>query len=375
MCMRRLAGSVLALGGLALGTFETRAQGDAELIRGLVAVGPEGSGNAAAAKAWKGLAARDATALLPILEALDSANEFAANWLRSALETIVSRELAAGRTLPVDALEKFLLDTSHLPPGRRLSFELIAKVDSGRAERLLAGMQNDPGSELRREAVGRELAKASQLLGEARAVYAGLLTKARDVDQVDDIAKTLRKLGETVDIARAFGFVTEWKVIGPFDSVGGKGFDMAYPPELGIDLAAEHDGKTGKIRWQEFVSKSDYGDVNMNLPYTKLKGAAAYAFAEFHSEKARPVELRLGSENAFKVWLNGKFLFGQNEYHRLKEIDQYPMRAELRAGRNEILVKVCQNEQTEDWAEGWDFQLRICDPLGAAILSQKAGAK
>jgi hypothetical protein len=110
----------------------------------------------------------------------------------------------------------------------------------------------------------------------------------------------------------------------------------------------------------------------MNLPYTQLKAAAAYAVSDFYAERGGPVELRLGSQNAFKIWLNGKYLFGQDEYHRNKAIDQYPVPAELKAGRNEILVKVCQNEQKEDWATDWDFQLRICDPTGAPIASAPA---
>jgi hypothetical protein len=34
-----------------------------------------------------------------------------------------------------------------------------------------------------------------------------------------------------------------------------------------------------------------------------------------------------------------------------------------------ILVKCLQNEQTEDWAQNWDFQLRVCDATGTAVLS------
>jgi hypothetical protein len=41
----------------------------------------------------------------------------------------------------------------------------------------------------------------------------------------------------------------------------------------------------------------------------------------------------------------------------------------LQAGKNVILVKVCQNEQTESWAQRWEFQLRVCDSIGAAILA------
>jgi hypothetical protein len=39
----------------------------------------------------------------------------------------------------------------------------------------------------------------------------------------------------------------------------------------------------------------------------------------------------------------------------------------LKAGRNEILIKVCQNEQTDAWAQKWSFQLRVCDALGGAV--------
>jgi len=31
------------------------------------------------------------------------------------------------------------------------------------------------------------------------------------------------------------------------------------------------------------------------------------------------------------------------------------------------LVKVCQNDQPEEWAQNWMFQLRLTDGLGAAV--------
>jgi len=39
----------------------------------------------------------------------------------------------------------------------------------------------------------------------------------------------------------------------------------------------------------------------------------------------------------------------------------------LKQGRNEIVVKVCQNEQKEDWAQTWGFQVRLSDAIGGAI--------
>ena len=50
-------------------------------------------------------------------------------------------------------------------------------------------------------------------------------------------------------------------------------------------------------------------------------------------------------------------------------MDQYVGRGELKAGNNVILLKICQNEQTEAWAQDWKFQLRVCDASGKAILA------
>jgi hypothetical protein len=50
-------------------------------------------------------------------------------------------------------------------------------------------------------------------------------------------------------------------------------------------------------------------------------------------------------------------------------MDQYIVRGHLNEGENTILIKVCQNEQQESWAQIWKFQLRVCDKGGTAILS------
>ncbi|MCX7825759.1 MAG: hypothetical protein N2689_09395, partial [Verrucomicrobiae bacterium] len=88
----------------------------------------------------------------------------------------------------------------------------------------------------------------------------------------------------------------------------------------------------------------------------------------FANARERPAELRLGCKNGWKVWLNGKLLAEREEYHRGMQIDQYPLACQLQAGRNTILVKVCQNELVEKWTVEWQFQLRVCDHLGTAIL-------
>lgn len=357
-----------------------RAEVSSEALKVIKAVGPEGRGNEEASAAWKQLSTGKAESIPSLLAAMDGANDLALNWLRSAIDVIADRESQTGGKLPLPELGAFLLDTRHNPKARRLAFDLLGKADAAVADKLVPGMLQDPSVELRREAVGRLMDEAAKTTkaGQketATVLYQQALQGARDPDQVDEIAKQMKELGRTVDLPRHFGFLMDWRVIGPFENTGRKGFGTVFPPEQAIDLAAEYDGKpeaggvARKVKWTEFKSADPYGKVDFNKPLGALKEVTAYALAEFESETDRPAELRLGSKNGWKIWLNGDFLFGRDEYHRGAEIDQYRLPVSLKKGKNRILMKICQNEQTEDWTVEWEFQLRVCDATGTAILA------
>lgn len=349
-------------------------------IRILRDVGPEGRGNAAASVALTELARLGADELPRILAGMNGADPVARNWLRAAAEAIATREATAGKALPVAELEKFLLDQANDPRARRLAYDWIARTDAPRAGQIIVGMLDDPAPELRRDAVQRLLDEAANFRAGANPAGAAArfriaLAAARDVDQIEAAAKALRDLGQTVDLPRVFGWLREWQVIGPFDNTGRQGFARVFPPEeLAFDPAAAFDGTTGRVRWQPLVSTNEYGLVDLNKPYGPLKEVAGYTRTLLHVDRAQPAELRLGCKNAWKIWLNGRYVFGREEYHRGAEIDQYRLPVQLRAGPNEILVKICQNEQKEEWTVEWEFQLRVTDPTGNPIPAAAAPA-
>ena len=344
-------------------------------LRDLRSVSAEGRGNPAASPSWRRVAASDARSLPTLLAAMDGANDYALNWIRAAIESVVQRELARNRPLPTDALLRFARDTRHHPRARHLAFELVGRQDAALHDRLLPEFLNDPAPDLRRDSVQALLNEGVTLAGKDKPAAIAVLQKAiasvRDADQVDAVAAKLKELGQPVDLRRVFGWVTHWQLIGPFDNTGGTGFEKAYPPEVSIDPAAECEGKAGKVKWRDITTTSDYGIVDFNQPFGAIKSVTGYAVAEFWSDTARRAEIRLGCKDGWKVWANGRFLFGRDEYHRGYEIDQYRMPVELQAGRNVILVKCCQNEQTEDWTKEWEFQLRITDLSGTPIFSSR----
>ena len=90
------------------------------------------------------------------------------------------------------------------------------------------------------------------------------------------------------------------------------------------------------------------------------------------SDKEQPVEIRCGCINGLKVFLNGKEVFAREEYHHGMRFDQYVGKGTLKPGKNEVLVKVVQNDQKEPWAQVWQFQLRMCDATGGALPVKEA---
>lgn len=350
----------------------------------LRAVGPDGVGHREATQAWQQLAKADAAQLPAILSGMKGAGPLATNWIAAAVDAIAERQLQHGGPLPAGQLEGFLRQTGHAPRARRLAYEWLVRVDPKAPDRLLPGMLHDTSMELRRDAVARLIGQAAAAQPDkpavAVALYRQAIDAARDLDQVRLLAERLRKLGQTVDVARQLGYIVRWKLIGPFDNVGDKGFDAVYAPEREIRLDAAYQaavqgsgaGRKESLRWIDYVAADDLGTVDFNKALGEQKGVVGYALAEFVSPARQEVQLRLTSMNAIKLWLNGKLVNQYHVYHSGSEPDQYVNTVTLQPGRNAILVKVCQNELKEDWARQWDFQLRVCDGDGGAVLPQES---
>jgi hypothetical protein len=345
----------------------------AKAIATVKSIGSEARNGASAVSALKTLNKAPASDLIRIVAAIDDANPVAANFLRGAAEAVAAAEIARGGQLPVDRLEAFVKDTKHAPLSREVAFDLLSSVDSTAADRLIPGMANDPSVEFRRAAVARLLESAEKLLADqklddAKAQFEKALASARDLDQVEKCAEELKKLGVSVDLRKHFGLLTNWKLIGPFDNTDKKGLEAVYEPEKELKFDAVYQGKEGEVKWVDYQGEDPFGIIDLNNAVKKYMGAVVYATTTFKSASAQTVELRLGTPNAYKVWVNGKLIFGRSEYHRGEQLDQYRMPVELKAGENTILLKICQNEQTETWAQKWQFQIRVCDSVGTAIL-------
>lgn len=351
-----------------------------DAIKTIQSIGNKGAGHDAAVEAMKVLNKATAAQIPQLLKAMNDANPVAQNWLRSAIDSAVSR----AASLPTEKIQAYFDDESNCHLGRFLAFNLLTDKNESLKKQIVAKLYDDPSPMLRRAGI-KWLAEQAKQKSDAEKI--GLLgfaiNKARDVDQVQMLQSALSKAGVEINLTKQLGYLNEWKLVGPFDNTGQKGFDVAYGPEKKlneIDVNASYedgklkDGKPQTVTWKPYDTNNEIGVTDLNQVIGKVKGAIIYAYTEFESSADREVEIRIGCINANKVWVNGQLVISNEVYHVGMMPDQFSGKAKLKKGVNKILFKVCQNEQTQSWAQRWMFQLRVCDKTGKAIQQADADA-
>ena len=339
----------------------------------------QGRGTPAGRAAWDRLAARGPELLLPLLRAMDTPDTASVNWLRTAFDRILDRALqVGGKGIDADGLLAFAKDTKRAGRARRLALEVVEQLRPGTSKELFRGWLADP--EFRYEAVALQLEQARALLKQgakdkAAAVFRKALEASRDMQQGKAAAAGLLDLGIRASVAEHMGFLMDWYLIGPFDARGKNGFTTSYAPEKGVDLKAVYQGKDKKVRWVHYqVREPSPKSGGRHVALVDLRArealgdaddAVAYAYTEFTVPEARTVEFRGAADDNFTVWVNGARVFGFEEYLNGVRLDRHRFRVPLKAGRNTVLVKVCQAPANPE--PNWEFFLRLVDETGKGI--------
>jgi len=362
-------------------------------------VKPDGVGHTDAKAAAARLSQLPSNQVGHVLESMTGASPLAENWLR-----VIAGSVADNGPFPKEQLTGYLKDRTLAPNARHLAFQMLTVRDPESLPTLIQGAETDPSLPLRHLAISRLIQRAESEIeakdnDAAMQTYKLVLAEARNPDQLKSAAKSLEKLGEKVDLAIQLAMVRDWWVLGTYDNKDTQHFNTEYLPESTYvaegKLPAAWLKPGAAIRRGEVpentpagqvatrvTSDDELGMVNLNPPLDNAKDSIAYAYAEFKLapssswNKIKPAEARLGCINANKVWINGKPVTANEVYHSGTRIDQYIGDCELNDGINTVLIKVCQNAQTESWAQDWQFQFRFTDRSGAAlpiVLTTPAG--
>jgi hypothetical protein len=338
--------------------------------------GAEGRGSIEARAAADALASCSPSILRRLLEAISTDNPVAANWLRSAFERVVARELdgvQSAANFPLQELATYFADTDRPGPSRRLALSVCERVQPGFSKREIGRLLDDP--EFREDAIELALAAGTKALegGDsetARAEFEAAFEHARESAQVVRASSKLVSLGVQGDVAKHLGLVTHWWLVGPFDAPGMSGFARSFPPESAIDLQTRYNDQAQQpISWIRHHTADPLGLVNLAQAIAPAKEAVGYAYAEIDSARIQAGELRCGADDNCTAWLNGEKVFGREQWLNGTRFDRFVTPITLREGRNRLLIKVCQGPQHKDpqVTNNWSLQLRLCDRTGRGL--------
>jgi hypothetical protein len=160
------------------------------------------------------------------------------------------------------------------------------------------------------------------------------------------------------------GLVNSWMLIGSFDNTENKGHDSVYPPEKEIDFTATYTGLNGdQVKWKEHHNPEYLGKIDFLTIFKHVGNVCAYGAVTVESPKKQDVQIRLGSNDYVKMWLNGKQKWNwwnsSKGRHVTLDNDIFPVT--LPKGKSQILLKI------SNVGGNWGFCFRITDKNGNKI--------
>lgn len=152
--------------------------------------------------------------------------------------------------------------------------------------------------------------------------------------------------------------VRDWWIVGPFDNKDHAGCYGAFPPESRPDEKATY----GERRWNRYVSPAMAVDLYSALGMPIGADGTAYAMTYVYAPAARRVQLRVAANNNAHLWVNGEKLLDWHLhpwYYEMREAFALTREAELKAGWNQVMVKVSRFRRGN-----FGFMVRITDSEG-----------
>jgi len=187
---------------------------------------------------------------------------------------------------------------------------------------------------------------------------------ARRVQAETMLAQARLRRGDATAVAKRFeelGYVTQFRVVGPFDNEGKRGFDQDTPVEQkrmeAPDLQASYPGREHDVAWRELPDVVRSGFVPFGAVLRPFENVCGLAETFVKSDSARPLSLWVGAGGAVKVYWNGELVLRDAAY-RGPSPDRQVVMVPARAGNNRLLVKACVQ------TGAWGFQLRLGDAQG-----------
>ncbi len=179
-------------------------------------------------------------------------------------------------------------------------------------------------------------------------------------ETIERLQENLWAGGPDPDVRSMFGTQTTWNFIGSFDNAEGNGFDTVYPLEREIDLSKTYRGVDGPVSWKVWTCNDPSGSVDLRAYYEKDQYVCAYALGYLTVERETPAQIRVGVNDAMKMWIGDQLAFVKPPDSRAM-LDNWIVDVTLKKGTTPIRLKVC-NEELD-----WGFYFRVTDRNGSLL--------
>jgi hypothetical protein len=157
------------------------------------------------------------------------------------------------------------------------------------------------------------------------------------------------------------GYILDWLVSGPYTEKGKESrtiFDKEFPPEGTDDW---------DVKWKRLTQGVGSWDINLEATFGSFNlrdHCGAYMLTRIWSPVGQDAKLELGSDDAIKVWLNGKLVHSNYAIRGMRPREDV-VDIRLREGWNKLMLKVVDHEG------GWAFCCRVRRPDGSSLEGLK----
>jgi Flp pilus assembly protein TadD len=174
----------------------------------------------------------------------------------------------------------------------------------------------------------------------------------------------LRRKGDvrgSIEAFRKLGYLSKFRVVGPFDNEGKRGFDTAFGPELERadepNPSASYQGRERPVRFRPMPEIVQGGYVSFDAVLRPAENVCGVAETNITLARAEPLTLWLGGGGAIKLYFNGTEVL-RDEAYRTPSPDRSVVLVQGKQGKNRLLVKACVTSGT------FGFYLRVADARG-----------
>lgn len=158
----------------------------------------------------------------------------------------------------------------------------------------------------------------------------------------NDSLLSLHRNQETENVKKLGLILEPWYVIGPFIHENVPIYSYSFEPEIRVDLDQSFDN--GNLRW---TKKSEWRDGEKHIfsTFNPKINHASYVFRTIQASHDTILHIFIGSNDGYKVFVNGKFIQGE-DVSRSLAVDDSEIDLPIMKGKNQLLIKITNKGNT-----------------------------